>query len=46
MFTAFLSSLLSYLLVFAVFIFVIALALFIGISARIILNKKNAKKSD
>ncbi|MBO4311012.1 MAG: hypothetical protein J5856_08110 [Lachnospiraceae bacterium] len=44
MFGLFLSSLLSYLLVFAVFVAVIALALFIGITLRRLVDKKKKKK--
>ncbi len=44
MFNLFLSSLLSYLLVFAVFVAVIALALFIGITLRRLVDKKKKKK--
>ncbi len=40
---AFLSTLLSYLLVFVVFVAVIALAIFIGITARKIVNKKKSQ---
>ena len=43
MFSLFLSNLLSYLLVFFVFIAVIALAVFIGVTARKIVNKKKNK---